>query len=242
MLEMVSVKEYYTQQGNHCVMVSADPEQWIGYQAKMVCRTAPPWLPPCKESEAKSALVYDISACIPLQTFHQLKLEEIQEIGRELIKIQKETGAYLLDEGGYCTQAKYLFWNPMDKKLQCIYIPSQTNLKGKDWIQKVTAQILGHAIVEKWPEKELLECYRMYRDSHTEEGFRPAPQRQPEEEEPKEERAEEEYLAQEAAKTARLARYALWDSLDDEVEEENIKDTVQKVKGKMKQIFGKKEK
>lgn len=239
---MASVKEYYTQQGNHCVMVSAEQEQWIGYQAKMVCRAAPAWLPPCKEAEGKNALIYDISACIPLRSFHQMKLEEIQEIGRELIKIQQETRSYLLDKDGYCAQVKYLFWDPRDKKLQCIYIPGQTNVKENDWIQKVTAQILGHAILEKWPEQEMLECYRMYREAHSEEGLRLVPRKHSEEKKMEEKQDQEEPLAQEAAKTARLARYALWDSLDDEIEEENMMDTVQKVKGKMKQIFGKKEK
>lgn len=234
---MVSVNEYYTQQGKHCVRVCTEKSQWISYQAQMICKAAPDWIAPCSNNKENNALTYDISSCVPLPAYREMQAEEIRQIRKELVRIQKETEAYLLDENSYCTEIKYIFWDPAAKKIRCLYIPAQADENESDWIQKITAQILGHAISEKWPETELLECYRMYLSARSEDGLQA-----PTDENEEDNGAEGERLAQQAAKTARLARYALWDSLEDEEEEESMKETVQKVKGKMRQIFSKKEK
>ena len=44
------------------------------------------------------------------------------------------------------------------------------------------------------------------------------------------------------ARQARYARYALWDDMAEEEEEEPVKETVQKVKDRMRQFFSRKEK
>ena len=233
---MAFIKDYYTDEGKHFVRIVSEGEQWIDYQKRMICTAKLIWCPPCQEE--KDGLVYDISDCVSIGIYPSMSEKEIHEMVKGMQRMLKACDDYLLEPGGICNELRYLFWNTATKTMQGIYIPEEVKMEEKKWIQKFMSQLLGNAITKRWPEEEILTCYRLYKNAFedkalVEESLPPLTRE-----------IESEGIAENQARAARQARYALWDDLEEEVpeEEKNSKEGVQQMKERVKQFFGKKEK
>lgn len=235
---MAFIKDYYTDDGKHYVKITSEGEQWIEYQKKMLCTAKLSWCPPCEETEDQNGIVYDISECISIGIYPTMSEKEIHEMIKGVQKMLNACDDYLLEPGSYSNELRYLFWNTGTKSMQGIYIPEKAKMDEKKWIQKFMSQLLGNAITKRWPEQEILTCYRLYKNAF-EDGslIEDASTAQVREIEP-------DSVTESQMQTARQARYALWEDLEEEpkAEEMNVRGTVQQVKGRVKQFFGKKEK
>ena len=54
---MASFKDFYTEQGKHCLQVTTERDVWVEYQAQMVYRARLPWFPSCQVLPKEQSIV-----------------------------------------------------------------------------------------------------------------------------------------------------------------------------------------
>lgn len=236
---MAYIKDYYTDAGQHFIQVTPQESGWIGYQAAMICKQKPEWLPPCEALTETEGVLYEVSDCICIQNYSTMEPKELDKVAQACARLSENAREFLLDPGGFQSELRYIYWDTKAERLQCIYVPQETETDEKRWRMRVLGHLLSHAIVKTWPEDGVLQCYRLYRDVADE-----GKERKEESKEKQEEQSQEkaESMIEYQARQARYARYALWDDMAEEEEEEPVKETVQKVKDRMRQFFSRKEK
>lgn len=227
---MASFKEFYTEQGKHCLQVTTEQDAWVEYQAQMVCRAWLPWFPPCQILSEEQSVVYDLSECVAISAYPILPSGELEKVAEMLRKFTEACKPYLLSAGSCSRKLKHVFWNTRTAQLQCIYIPGPNWEEPEGWRRDVWRGMIQNAVEQCWPEEELLSCYRFYLAVGKEEKEATA-----------EEKQERTGIAEQQIHAAKMARFALWDELAEEEDEEEAR-TVQRVKGKVRQFFSRKEK
>lgn len=229
---MASFKDFYTEQGKHCLQVTTERDVWVEYQAQMIYRARLPWFPSCQVLPKEQSIVYDLSECIAISAYPILPAGELEKVAEALRKFTEACKPYLLSAGSCSRELKHIFWNTRTAQLQCIYIPERSRKEPEEWRQDIWKGMIQNAVEQCWPEEELLSCYRFYLAVGKGEKAVAA-----------EEKQERAGIAEQQIHAAKMARFALWDELaDEEDEEEESAAAVQRVKGKVRQFFSRKEK
>ncbi len=137
-------------------------ESAIVYQVEMM--KALVWLPTYEWKSSKE-LVYQRGKGICLLQWMQgeKKEEEILEIIDAFLKIQREIEPHLMDEEKLICDPEWIFWEPVKKALQVVYIPwdFQTGITAS-FLKRFSQLLWIAAVQQKWQnERLILMLYRM---------------------------------------------------------------------------------
>ena len=238
---MAFIKDYYTESGQHFIQVTPQEKGWIPYQAAMICVQKPEWLPPCERLTEQEGILYNVTDCICIQSYSVMDIKELTKVIQACTRVGSEAQELLLDPGCLQSELRYIYWDTKAERLQCIYVPQEPVIEIRLWLTRVSGHLLSHAVAKRWPEEGVLQCSRMYCRIADEDEETDSPEEAGEQKvQEREEESPAKSMVQYQAEQARYARYALWDDMAEE--EDSEKEPTQKMRERMRQFFGKKEK
>lgn len=135
---MASFKEFYTEQGKHCLQVINRTRRMGGISGTDGMQSAG-----CHGSRRvryfpeEQSVVYDLSECVAISAYPILPSGELEKVAEMLRKFTEACKPYLLSAGSCSRELKHVFWNTRTAQLQCIYIPGSNWEEPEEWRRDV---------------------------------------------------------------------------------------------------------
>lgn len=149
------------QKTQHQMVITAK-ESSIVYQGEMM--KAIPWLLPFAW-KSETELIYEKGTGLNLPAWLQTEKreDEIVNMVEAYLKIQRELESYLMDEEKLSYDPEWIFWEPIEKRLQFAYVPWDfpTGVH-PSFLKRLTGMLCSASVNQRWQnERLILMLHRM---------------------------------------------------------------------------------